>query len=437
MTIAEIKQGEIKPPANNSVSSFLYLRTKDKHYKFDWHAVEGNLVKCVYNKQLKGLNLAEFEQKCADSFAGKLDEPAFWDVLKAAYFDKGLLFKVAPELATLKADENEADANTKNLGKLFTALLNGETMESSNSSRMNFIEREFKNLFEQHSKPGLKLKSNDQKTYLPFLSALFIQDLTFMNSRPHYFMNNLASLVRLYGFLYTSQSALNIRDWQSGEPSSKPCYVILDTEKAGSERSKIQIAGFKQLRSQLEYLFPYLAMNESLQDKSNIAPLWQIAQNLPESDDALSHRLKQYAETFIEKRGLPADTQVIAQTPVGWLKELLKLSHMQFHKSDSRHKYNQDLIKGQLSTICEPFVHKRGRAGQVLVINQDYLVLLTNLAIGEKDKLRLHELVKAFEARGIWFDKQSQQALVDFYERMGNVERMSDSGDAVYVKKTV
>ncbi|MFP2227909.1 DNA phosphorothioation-dependent restriction protein DptG, partial [Escherichia coli] len=24
-----------------------------------------------------------------------------------------------------------------------------------------------------------------------------------------------------------------------------------------------------------------------------------------------------------------------------------------------------------------------------------------------------------------------------FYERMGNVERMSDSGDAVYVRKTV
>ncbi|MQK80561.1 DNA phosphorothioation-dependent restriction protein DptG, partial [Escherichia coli] len=27
--------------------------------------------------------------------------------------------------------------------------------------------------------------------------------------------------------------------------------------------------------------------------------------------------------------------------------------------------------------------------------------------------------------------------LVAFYERMGNVERMSDSGDAVYVRKTV
>jgi DNA phosphorothioation-dependent restriction protein DptG len=27
--------------------------------------------------------------------------------------------------------------------------------------------------------------------------------------------------------------------------------------------------------------------------------------------------------------------------------------------------------------------------------------------------------------------------LVAFYERMGNVERMSDSGDAVYVLKTI
>ena len=64
-------------------------------------------------------------------------------------------------------------------------------------------------------------------------------------------------------------------------------------------------------------------------------------------------------------------------------------------------------------------------------------MLLTNLAIGEKERLRFHELIKAFELRGVFFDKQSQQNLVDLYERMGNVEKMSDSGDAVYVKKTV
>jgi DNA phosphorothioation-dependent restriction protein DptG len=53
------------------------------------------------------------------------------------------------------------------------------------------------------------------------------------------------------------------------------------------------------------------------------------------------------------------------------------------------------------------------------------------------EKLRLHELMTAFEQRGFYLDNQSRQILVAFYERMGNVERMSDSGDAVYVRKTV
>ena len=432
-----IKSGELKPPVNNSVSSFLYLRTKPEHYSFDWNAVAGGIIKSLYNKKLKGLTLEEFEQKCADNFIRKLDEPCFWDVLKNAYFEKGMLFNVAPELATLRGDEKEMDNNTKNLGKLFTSLLGNHQLESSNYGRMNFIEREFMTLFERNTKADKPAKASESTTYLPFLSKLFAQDLDFMNKRPQYFMANLNSFARLYSFLYTAQTALNIRNWQAGEPTSKPCYLILDTEKAGSERNKLQLSGFKHLREQLEYLFPYLAMSESLQEKDSIAPLWQLAQALPQDDKELVDRLAKYAGQFIEKRKLPADTKPFAQTPVGWLKELLKLSHMQFQKPDSRHKYNQVLVKGQVQALSEPFVQSRGRAGQVLVINQDYLVLLTNLAIGEKDKLRLHELVKAFEERGIWFDKQSQQALVAFYERMGNVERMSDSGDAVYVKKTV
>ncbi|MFA0643989.1 DNA phosphorothioation-dependent restriction protein DptG, partial [Vibrio cyclitrophicus] len=32
---------------------------------------------------------------------------------------------------------------------------------------------------------------------------------------------------------------------------------------------------------------------------------------------------------------------------------------------------------------------------------------------------------------------QTEQELIKFYERIGNVERMSDSGDAVYVRKTI
>ena len=90
-----------------------------------------------------------------------------------------------------------------------------------------------------------------------------------------------------------------------------------------------------------------------------------------------------------------------------------------------------------LNIILKPFTQIRGSAGTVFVLTQEYLLLLTNLVIGERDKLRLYEVIKEFERRGIFFDKESRKALVGFYERLGNVEKMSDSGDAIYVKKTI
>ncbi|MPN63723.1 hypothetical protein SDC9_211489 [bioreactor metagenome] len=57
--------------------------------------------------------------------------------------------------------------------------------------------------------------------------------------------------------------------------------------------------------------------------------------------------------------------------------------------------------------------------------------------IGQREKLRLYDVIRELEFRGIFFDKESRKALVSFYERLGNVEKMSDSGDAIYVKKTI
>lgn len=73
----------------------------------------------------------------------------------------------------------------------------------------------------------------------------------------------------------------------------------------------------------------------------------------------------------------------------------------------------------------------------MLVLNQDYIILLTNLVVGERTNSVSTKLIAAFKQRGIFVDKQTEQELIKFYERIGNVERMSDSGDAVYVRKTI
>ena len=105
-------------------------------------------------------------------------------------------------------------------------------------------------------------------------------------------------------------------------------------------------------------------------------------------------------------------------------------------ETSTRDEINGKYAKA-LKELCSDFIQSRGRSGRVLVLNQDQLMLLTNISIGNKDKLLMNDLMREFERRGFYLDKQSQQALVDFYERMGNVARMSDSGDAVYVRKTV
>ena len=87
--------------------------------------------------------------------------------------------------------------------------------------------------------------------------------------------------------------------------------------------------------------------------------------------------------------------------------------------------------------VARHFIQNRKRGGNVLTINQDYLLLLTNLAVGTEPRLQFQQLIEEFKARGVWFDLQSQQVLIEFYERVGNLERMSDSGDAVYVRKTI
>ncbi|KZZ52966.1 hypothetical protein A3761_18565 [Oleiphilus sp. HI0123] len=184
-------------------------------------------------------------------------------------------------------------------------------------------------------------------------------------------------------------------------------------------------------------------MSEGLQDPNIDAnehrlPLWEFASKLSEED---SPALAAYAKAFACDRSKDPDYEFPYEMsnpdPLHWLKILLELALRQFDKGESRAAAQGKFIKATEIELCSTFVKNRGQVGKVLVMNQDYLELVTNLAVGENDKLRFHELLQEFEARGIYFDKQTQQSLIQFYERVGNVERMSDSGDAVYVRKTV
>lgn len=436
-------KSDLKVPSSNSLSTFIpFLRTKEKHYKICWDTVLGYFVHSAYNKALLNIELDGFKALCEKRFAEILDEPNFWIEIEAMYFENEELFKISPELLMFKATKDEIDPNSKKLGDTLISLLNDFSVDSSPETNLNILAKEIKAQFDAFY-VSTKIKQpvkKSQTPYLPFLTKCFQQDLEFLNSHPSYLVGQFSDFIKLYSFLYISQMALNIKDWKNGAPSHKPCFFIVDNEKASRERTHVQNYGYGQLAEYLNYLFPYLVMNETLQEKGETKPLWYLAEAVKDDKEALG-ALNLFSQQFCEARS----KYFLSPPPVekknntdNAIEQMLKLSLWQFEKkTGTLEGYNREAVKGVLKTICAPFIQKRGQAGQVLTFNQDYIVLLTNLAIGEKEKLRLHELIKAFESRGIYFDKQSQQNLVNFYERMGIVERMSDSGDAVYVKKTV
>ena len=73
--------------------------------------------------------------------------------------------------------------------------------------------------------------------------------------------------------------------------------------------------------------------------------------------------------------------------------------------------------------------------GQTLNITDDFLIFITKLAIKDNNRMRLVDVFKSFERKGVFFDEGTKETVVKFYERLNILEKKSDSGVVQYVKK--
>ena len=106
---------------------------------------------------------------------------------------------------------------------------------------------------------------------------------------------------------------------------------------------------------------------------------------------------------------------------------------LQFMNTE-RKRANDAYPKSFMDFCKNGFVQRRGQAGNVLAMTEEQLVLMTKVTIGDNDKMRLNDLFKGFEQRGLFFDNSSKDCIVEFYEKLNLIEKKSDSGDAQYVK---
>lgn len=427
---------------NNLLDSYFPLRNKGND--FDWDKITGIVLSHALKIQVTKYEYESFRDDCKNRIQSILEKPDFWVVLDRLYFENHDIFKYSPLFLLFNAQfenlgKSKLGSANWRLGTLFTSLLAQLSIPDQPLDRLNFIEQEMLQVLKQKIVALGKNPFSEEQPYLPYIADAFQQDIRFLAGHPKYLLQEIGNTLKLYAFTYCAQLALNVKAWKHGEPKSKPLYFILDSEKASLERYKVQHNGYKHFAATSAYLFPVLSALEVLQHtEGRKRPLWQIFRDVEDFDDAAKVllTLNTYVKEFVLDRDLKPREEALNTEQA--FKQIEEVAYEQFEDTKTeRASVNKKYIKELETQIAADFIQSRGRSGKVLVLNQDHLLLLTNLAIGTKSKLRLHELIMEFERRGFYVDNQTKQALVAFYERMGNVERMSDSGDAVYVLKTI
>ncbi|PHQ26076.1 DNA phosphorothioation-dependent restriction protein DptG [Marinobacter guineae] len=441
--LAELDEQEVQE--RNLVNTFLPFRQQRSNTAgYDFDAIAGSVLATALQKQLtKGSTIESFRDAVFARLAPKLTDDSINGLIETMYFEGNAsgLFKVSPEFLIFKTIQADVSTN-KHISQVLTNfILNERTEFPRLSSDVNFLEKELVEEFQKF----LTNSSNEptEHPYLPFLSKLFSEDLRFLLEHPTYFLQNLSLFFNLYNFLYSAQLALNVNGWTE-TPDSKPLFFILDTEKASLERKQVGEA-FDQLIVKVADLFPVLSMLEYLNQPQNKKakkfPLWRVFQDIdamPELQKLeVRNSLEAFCKRYREKRSLEA-LDGYAATVKGMFGHLSETAKEIFsRRGTNQFTVNSKFVNAFEYEVASHFIQVRGRSGRVLTVSQDYLLLLTNLSIGDRKQIQFQELLSEFKKRGVWFDRQSEQAIIRFLERIGNVERMSDSGDAVYVRKTL
>lgn len=415
-------------------STFYPFSNKDAsaNSNYNLKAIIGLLVSYISKKRMpKEFSFPSFKESCINAFKSELTEPSVASVLESIFFPNDSI----PTFSLLLFQAHVPDSKSKKVFEVFKRILKQDDYAISFDTKFNFLESRIIKQFEQIL---IDNKYNDQTvSYLSFLDDLFTKDIAFLAKHTYYFTQHAEQFLRLYLFLYCSQLALNLHSHTFETPASRPLYFILNYEKASTERKKLVHEGYRTLYDHVKYIFPYLSLLETLMkisENGNLR-LYELPTLLKDTQDTIDI-LREFETKFRRVRKLQGNVIEHASTKEA-LESLLGATMEQFRDQSSRKDIFEKYRRAFERQVATPFIQGRGRFGKVLVLEQDTILLLTNIAIAEKKQMRFQDLIVQFENRGVYFDQQSRMALIELYERVGNIDRKSDSGDAVYVKTTL
>ena len=280
-------------------------------------------------------------------------------------------------------------------------------------------------------------------TLIPDIKVNFTKDLVFLIKDKNADYNDIILLISYYYFFYTSQVIMYINKFCEGTTELTPIYFCAEWEKTSVTRECF-IRGWKVIDSKLKTMFSHAVLLEMINQTTDGSrySYHDLLEEYSHSTEDEQKRIfaqvenlkKQYTTEYIEQDGF---TFQVNNYESGNLNSLIKgfFDDIMLQFESTRRSRANDAYKSSFSSFCKSnFLKRFGRCGNMLVVSEELLVLMTKVSIGDRKQVRLNELFDEFKKRGIYLDKQSQESIVEFYEKLNLIEKKSDSGDAQYVK---
>ena len=158
----------------------------------------------------------------------------------------------------------------------------------------------------------------------------------------------------------------------------------------------------------------------------------------PEQDVIIANEIKRAEDAYIthvgdyKKFDQIKNTSEDLNTDVA-IRHLYKCVEQQFLNTD-RKRANQFYNEKFIDFCKTRWIKNRRKSGLVLNLTERDIIFLTKISIGKKEKIRLIDLYKEYEYRGIFLDNTSKEHLQEFFTKLNLIDKKSDSGDAQYVR---
>lgn len=289
-------------------------------------------------------------------------------------------------------------------------------------------------------------KQSDEQKYYQIKRSIqsgFKEDFAFMLKSGMTTVDDISNLLAVYYFYYVAQTVLTLNQFGNGSHDKlENLYYALDWEKVSKNRLCCQY-GWDMLSNHIGQMFSHAITLEII--NQNDGPMMdyidfkELADTDVETDNQIADQIKKAEKVYISYIGDCKKFEAIPDKPGAnktdsAIRHLFECVLTQFNETER--KRASQFYSEKFSEFCKArFVKNRKKSGLVLNLTERDIIFLTKLALRDSEKIRLNDLYKEYELRGIYLDTTSKSLLQEFFTKLNLIDKKSDSGDAQYVKR--